>query len=70
MALVLLAFAIGGLVLGLAAVIPQLAAGIAVVAIGAFLVPLFHYIVWGWWLGDRIRASVEAEEQDALLPPP
>ncbi|HEX3997332.1 MAG TPA: hypothetical protein VHX65_02165 [Pirellulales bacterium] len=23
----------------------------------------FHYVVWGWWLGNVIRSEVEAEER-------
>jgi hypothetical protein len=24
----------------------------------------FHYLVWGWWLGGRIRDQVDKEEVD------
>jgi hypothetical protein len=27
-------------------------------------IAMFHYFVWGWWLGGMIRREVEAE-QDA-----
>src|SRR5436190_10165809 len=30
---------------------------------GAFFAyAFFHYVVWGWWLSERIRRDVEAEE--------
>ena len=35
-----------------------------VAALGAaiLLFSLFHYLVWGWWLGGMIRREVEADE--------
>jgi hypothetical protein len=32
---------------------------------GLFLMALFHYLVWGWWLGSIIRAE-ELENDDEL----
>ncbi len=35
-----------------------------VIGIGClFAMVLFHYLVWGWWLGPMIRAE-EAEDRD------
>jgi hypothetical protein len=38
-------------------ILPVLLLGGAIFGFAAF-----HYLVWGWWLGGRIRAEVEAEE--------
>jgi hypothetical protein len=38
-----------------------------VLAIGGLVA--FHYVVWGWWLGDAIRREVEAEERNESPPP-
>jgi hypothetical protein len=58
-----------GLVLCIALFVLMLQFGgpLAVVAVLVFglggVVALFHYIVWGWWLGRTIREEVEAEER-------
>ena len=37
--------------------------GLVLLIIGAILlISLFHYLVWGWWLGGMIRREVDAEE--------
>lgn len=30
---------------------------------GIFFVTLFHYLVWGWWLGAMIRREYEEAEE-------
>jgi hypothetical protein len=37
--------------------------GIGVVVGGICVVAFFHYLVWGYWLGDSIRREVEEEER-------
>jgi hypothetical protein len=55
----------------------QFGGPLAVVAVLVFglggVVALFHYLAWGWWLGQTIREEVEAEdrqrqERDAFRP--
>jgi hypothetical protein len=66
-----------GLVLfaGLFLLMLQIGGPLAVVAVLVFglggLVALFHYVVWGWWLGRTIREEVEREERErpAIKPP-
>ena len=45
--------------------IPVAGVALAAVVLVFVLAPLaaFHYVVWGWWLGDVIREDVEAEER-------
>lgn len=50
--LLFLAAPVGGVVLSM------LALGVLLAAFCAF-----HYVVWGWWLGDVIRGEVAAEEK-------
>jgi hypothetical protein len=35
---------------------------VALIGGAILLISLFHYLVWGWWLGGMIRREVEAEE--------
>ena len=35
---------------------------VAVMGAAILLFSLFHYLIWGWWLGGMIRREVEAEE--------
>ena len=35
---------------------------VAVIGAAILLISLFHYLVWGWWLGGMIRREVEADE--------
>ena len=35
---------------------------VALIGATILLISLFHYLVWGWWLGGMIRREVEAEE--------
>ena len=49
-----------------------LTAGAAVAVAGAVIVGLlacgfaaFHYLVWGWWLGDMIRREAEEDQESA-----
>ena len=60
-------------VLMIASLISGVAAALNFVSMGVFglvaivvgvilLVSMFHYLVWGWWLGGMIRREVEAEE--------
>jgi hypothetical protein len=62
--------AIAGLVVcaGLFLLMLQFGGPLAVVAVLVFglggVIALFHYLVWGWWLGRTIREEVEAEERD------
>jgi hypothetical protein len=60
----------GGLGLMFLAVLIFLAAPLAPVVMAAvgfvfFFAALaaFHYVIWGWWLGDAIREEVAAEEE-------
>ena len=62
----------GGIGLMFLAVLIFLAAPLAPVVMAAagfvFLfaaLAAFHYVVWGWWLGDVIREEVAAEEEAA-----
>ncbi|MCH8922143.1 MAG: hypothetical protein IIA67_03210 [Planctomycetes bacterium] len=38
---------------------------VALIGGAILLFSLFHYLVWGWWLGGMIRREAEAEEQHA-----
>ena len=53
---------------GLFLLMLQFGGPLAVVAVLVFglggLIALFHYLVWGWWLGRTIREEVEAEERE------
>ena len=40
------------------------AALVAVVALSVFGLIGFHYVCWGWWLGNAIRRDLEMEEAD------
>jgi hypothetical protein len=46
----------------------QFGGPLAVVAVLVFglggVIALFHYVVWGWWLGRTIREEVAAEERE------
>ncbi len=60
----------GGVGLMLLAVLIFLAAPLAPVVMAAVgfvfffaAMAAFHYVVWGWWLGDVIRDEVAAEEE-------
>ena len=35
----------------------------ALVVGGIFAFAVFHYLIWGWWLGKAIHRQVEHEEQ-------
>ncbi|MBM4074758.1 MAG: hypothetical protein FJ267_03855 [Planctomycetes bacterium] len=49
--------------LGLVAVVLPNILGIVVVVGGAAWFGLFHYIVWGWWLGDYLsQREVDSSE--------
>ncbi len=52
---------------GLFVLMLQFGGPLAIVAVLVFVIggviALFHYIVWGWWLGRTIREEVEAEER-------
>ncbi len=56
---------------GLFVLMLQFGGPLAIVAVLVFglggLVALFHYLVWGWWLGRTIRDEVEAEERAEKL---
>jgi len=54
----LLVAAIYGLSLGTAG--PAL-----IIAAGVFALGALHYMMWGWWMGRKIREDVEAEERDS-----
>ena len=57
-------------VAGLFLLMLQFGGPLAVVAVLVFglggVIALFHYLVWGWWLGRTIREEVEAEERERL----
>ncbi len=36
---------------------------VVIVGGGIFAVALFHYVVWGWWLGAMIRQEHEEAEE-------
>jgi hypothetical protein len=66
---ILLAGVIGlALTTGLFVLMLQFGGPLAVVAVLVFglggVIALFHYVIWGWWLGRTIREEVEAEERD------
>ncbi len=64
--LLLLTFAgLSLLTIGFAPLFGPLAA-LIVLAIGGLVA--FHYVVWGWWLGDAIRREVEAEDRHQSPP--
>ena len=62
--------AVVGLLLCMALFVLMLQFGgpLAVVAVLVFglggVIALFHYLVWGWWLGRTIREEVEAEDRE------
>lgn len=35
---------------------------VALIGAAILMFSLFHYLVWGWWLGRMIRSEVEAED--------
>ena len=35
---------------------------VLIVVLVLFGIPLFHYIVWGWWLSRRLREEGDADE--------
>ncbi len=37
---------------------------VLMVAVVVFGVPLFHYILWGWWLSSRIRDDAPVDGTD------
>jgi hypothetical protein len=42
---------------------------VIVVGGGVFAMAAFHYLVWGWWLSDKLRRDeAEAERRAALGP--
>ncbi len=41
---------------------PVMATAIVAFVGGLSALVLFHYVTWGWWLGDMIRRDVAAEE--------
>ncbi|MEX2025762.1 MAG: hypothetical protein WEH44_00655 [Pirellulaceae bacterium] len=53
---------------GLFVLMLQIGGPLAVAAVLVFglggVIALFHYLVWGWWLGRTIREEVEAEERE------
>jgi hypothetical protein len=53
---------------GLFLLMLQFGGPLAVVAVLVFglggVIALFHYVIWGWWLGRTIREEVEAEERE------
>ncbi len=51
---------------GLALFSPNYALAFVLIGGAAFALPLFHYVVWGWWLGGMIREDVEEEEERDL----
>jgi hypothetical protein len=55
---------------GLFVLMLQFGGPLAVVAVLVFglggVIALFHYLVWGWWLGRTIREEVAAEERQRL----
>ena len=66
---ILLAGVIGlALTSGLFVLMLQIGGPLAVVAVLVFglggVIALFHYLVWGWWLGRTIREEVAAEERE------
>ena len=68
---ILLAGVVGlALCAGLFLLMLQFGGPLAVVAVLVFglggVIALFHYLVWGWWLGRTIREEVEAEERERL----
>jgi uncharacterized membrane protein len=67
LSILLAAVAALSIVAGLFVLMLQFGGPLAVVAVLIFAVggaiALFHYIVWGWWLGRTIREEVEAEER-------
>ena len=71
---ILLAGVIGlALCTGLFVLMLQFGGPLAVVAVLVFglggVIALFHYVIWGWWLGRTIREEVEAEERQRLSQP-
>ena len=44
---------------------PVMATAIVAFVGGLGALVLFHYVAWGWWLGDMIRRDVEADEAAA-----
>jgi hypothetical protein len=62
--------ALVGLMLTMALFVLMLQFGgpLAIVAVLVFglggVIALFHYLIWGWWLGRTIREEVEAEERE------
>jgi hypothetical protein len=65
---ILLAGVIGlALTTGLFVLMLQFGGPLAVVAVLVFglggVIALFHYLIWGWWLGRTIREEVEAQER-------
>jgi len=44
------------------AVVPFAGPFIVLAAVLVFGMWVVHYVIWGWWLGPRIREEVEAEE--------
>ena len=53
---------------GLFLLMLQFGGPLAIVAVLVFglggVIALFHYLIWGWWLGRTIREEVEAEERE------
>lgn len=35
-----------------------------IAGVAFFAYAFFHYVVWGWWMGDMIRAEAEEEEEE------
>lgn len=54
----------GGLLL-MTANVAVAVAGAAIVCLLAFGFAAFHYLVWGWWLGDMIRREAEGDQESA-----
>jgi membrane protein implicated in regulation of membrane protease activity len=65
--ILLAAVAALSIVAGLFVLMLQFGGPLAIVAVLVFaiggVIALFHYIVWGWWLGRTIREEVESEER-------
>ena len=69
---ILLAGVIGlALTTGLFVLMLQVGGPLAIAAVLVFglggVIALFHYLVWGWWLGRTIREEVEAEERSKRI---
>lgn len=60
---VLILAAIAFLVL-VAMVVPS-ALGVFAVGLGFSMFIAFHYLVWGWWLGDRLNRADQAAESES-----